>query len=176
MEDLIDQILDIEYRMFMSVNAREPAPCREDGMSFRLHRKASFSAWSGRTLESYLRDLKEAEQQDKNLMTLKYARMEDLIPPVNENPIISDIVSIQLKWQREVFEKYPLFMAGARPVNDDESSDTDELTSFQNYLRGELETYSDKTLNSLYEDIRGYKEKSENMSEVIYNRLAKFLS
>ena len=43
------------------------------------------------------------------------------------------------------------------------SEDTPSATSFETYLRGELETYSDMTLMFLLKDVKSYLEKHENM-------------
>ena len=83
-------------------------------------------------------------------MTLKYARMENLISPLSVNPIIDEIVQMQLEAQREMLLRYPRILSRGRPLEDDGSAST----SFKTYLRGELETYSDKTLELLHGDIQ----------------------
>ena len=170
-KELIDQILTIELKMFLSVPTAEKANCQSYPENFKLHRKAQFSAWSELTLRSYLNDLKTAQKSDQNLMTMKYARMENLIDQENLNPLIPEIVSIQFNWQMEMFKKYPHFMAGARPLF--QCDDSLLRTSFETYLKGELETYSDKTLSLLYRDILSKKETGINMSTEVYDVLAK---
>ena len=105
------------------------------------------------------------------LMTLKYARMEGIIPPLNENPRIDEIVAIQVEWQIQMTEKYPNLMARARPVKDDAYG----ATSFATYLKGELETYSDSTLELLYRDNLNWKSEKKNMTEAIYYETVKRL-
>ena len=92
--------------MFLSVPADGDFSCQQYPDSFRLHRKAQFSIWSDDTLESYLYDLQRAEKEEKNLMTIKYARMDDLIPRENSNPLIDRIAEIQYRWQKELFHTY----------------------------------------------------------------------
>ncbi len=169
--DLVEKIVDIEYRMFMNVNAREPATCREDAEPFRMHRKSQLTVWSEDTLESYLKDLTEAEEAERNLMTVKYARMENLIPPVNESTYIDKIAEILIPWQEEFIRRYPKFMQGGRSLRS--SEEAGGMVSFETYLRCELETYSERTLASLYNDVSRYHNEGKNMSQESYEYLVR---
>ena len=102
-------------------------------------------------------------------MTLKYARMDDLIPSENKNPVIDEIIRIQYGWQEEMFKKFPYLMGGARPLSSAE--DSSRKTSFETYLRGELETYSGNTLELLYKDMSAKLKQGLNMSEEVYGYL-----
>ena len=94
-QELTQEIIDLELDMFLNVRAREPASCQENPEAFRFHRGVLFSVWSEAALESYRDDLIRANAEGRNLMTLKYARMENSIPPLNENPLIDRIVEIE---------------------------------------------------------------------------------
>lgn len=170
-EKLIDRIIEMELDMFLSVPADGVYSCQLNPEGFRLHRRAQFSIWSGDTLQSYHDDLEKAQKDGLNLMTVKYARMEGLISGGNFNPQIEKIMAIQLRWQQEMIERYPHLMAGARPLTG--SDDSTDATSFDTYLRGELETYSDNTLKLLHEDMLGYLQRGVNGSERIYEYLVK---
>jgi hypothetical protein len=170
-DNLIENILELELSMFLNVPSRYPASCQENPDAFRLHRGAQFSVWSEETLQSYLGDLSKAKEQGHNLMTLKYARMENLVPPLNVNPIIEIIVHMELEAQREMFSRYPNFIGQGRSLEDDSAG----ATSFKTYLRGELETYSDRTLELLYEDIRQIKDRGQNFAQQVYSNLVKNL-
>lgn len=169
-EKLITQILEIELDMFVSVRSRYPVACQEDPEGFRVMRSAQFVAWSEETLQSYLSDLKNAVDDGRNLMTLKYARMEKLIPPLHENPqidnMLNEIVMVQMAWQKEMFSKYPALMSRGRPLTDTEKQAAD--TSFKTYLRCELETYSLMTLTHHFRDIMVKRSQEKNMTEEIY--------
>ncbi len=169
-EKLITQILEIELEMFVSVRSRYPVACQEDPEGFRVMRSAQFVAWSEETLQSYLSDLKNAVDDGRNLMTLKYARMENLIPPLHENPqidnMLNEIVGVQMAWQKEMFAKYPVLMSRGRPLTDTEKQAAD--TSFKTYLRCELETYSLMTLTHHFRDIMVKRSQEKNMTEEIY--------
>jgi hypothetical protein len=166
-DNLIENILDLEWNMFIDVPSRYPVSCQENPGAFRLHRGAQFSVWSDETLQSYLKDLRKAKQQGHNLMTFKYARMENLISPLNLNPIIDEIVQMELEAQREMLSRYPNTLSKGRPLEDDHPG----VTSFKTYLHGELETYSDRTLELLYRDIQQIKERGENWAQQMYTNL-----
>lgn len=170
-ENLIEDIIELELNMFLNVRSRYPVSCQENPGAFRFHRGAQFSVWSKETLQSYLDDLLKAKRQGHNLMTLKYARMENLIPPLNINPIIDKIVQMELEAQREMLSRYPNILGHGRPLEDDSLG----AASFKTYLRGELETYSDRTLELLYRDIQQIKDRGENWSQQMYTNLVRDL-
>jgi hypothetical protein len=170
-ERIIDAILEIEMAMFLTVNSQKTSSCQEYPESFRLHRHTQFSSWSPDTLQSYLEDLLAAQGDGKNLMRLKYARMQGLEPRRNSNPIIEDVVRLQIVWQKEMFRKYPALMGNARPLSD--GVEPAQMTSFETYTRGELETYSSRTLELLLADMLLKLEKGVNMSQEVYEFLAR---
>jgi len=174
-DELIQEILQTELEMFLAVQAREPVSCQEDPEGFRVNRAAQFSVWSEQTLASYREDLKRAVAQDRNLMTLKYARMENLIPKLHDDilveNLIDQVVVIQAAWQKEMMARYPYLMKRGRPLTEEE--ETLRATSFVKYLRGELETYSADTLAHLYRDVTESQANDQNMTEAIYEHLVK---
>lgn len=174
-DELIQEIIEAELQMFLSVRAREPVSCQQDPEGFRMSRTAQFSVWSDQALASYREDLKKATEQGRNLMTLKYARMEDLIPKLHDDilvdNLIDQIVNIEVEWQREVVAKYPYLMKRGRPLNDGEEGL--QTTSFVNYLRAELETYSADTLAHLYRDVSESQDRNQNMAVAVYENMVK---
>ena len=170
---LIGDILEIELQMFLTVPVRQKASCQEQPDTFRIMRKVQFDTWSEKTLDSYLKDLQTAEEQGLNLMTLKYARMTDDIPRQNDDPLIEVIVSIEYAWQEGLMRKYPSLMGRARPLRS--SEDTDDQTSFETYLRSELETYSHRTLTALHEDIERKQAAGENITKEVYDNIVRAL-
>jgi hypothetical protein len=87
-EELLREITDIELRMFLAIEPTVPSACQEQPETFKLMQKAGFYVLSNETLESYLEDLQEALEENRNAMELKYARIDNLIPCLNNNPII----------------------------------------------------------------------------------------
>jgi hypothetical protein len=167
---LIQEILDRELAMFLAVSAREPVSCQQDPEGFRLNRGAQFSVWSEDTLVSYREDLRRAAAEGKNLMTLKYARMESLIQKLHDDIRVQDlidrIVASQVEWQKEMTVKYPCLMRRGRPLEEGDAGIA--TTSFVNYLRSELETYSGETLALLHRDVTESRKSGRNMTEAIY--------
>jgi len=165
MADLIDNILDIEQEMFLSVKTKkEPfclVACRENPVPFRGVRRAAFETWDELTLGSYLKDLKEAKEKGLNLMSLKYARMNNQIPCLNDNPIIESILIIHSDWNFEFFNKYP-----------DIGNNSQESIK---YLRGELETYSDRTISKYYDNLIRAKSEGRNLVEETYRNMFKLI-
>ena len=160
--ELIAEILEIEWDMFTSVQARGGvASCQEDRRSFHIIRPADFLTWSEATLSGYLNDLKTARSKGRNLMTEKYARMEGLIPPLNPDaaPLIDRIVRKECLWAEEYLKGTPGARL-ARPIYS--RDDTPEVTSSETYSRAELDTYSTATLDLYYSDILGMAARGEN--------------
>ena len=155
-ENLLKEITDIELRMFLSVQTATPSACQEQPETFRLMRKAGFYVLSSETLQSYLNDVQEALDENRNLVELKYARIDDLIPCLNENPLIDKIVEIEKQWLTELAGKYPLTFKGR----------TDYSAGV--YLRSELETFSNNTLELYYRDISRAVEERKNLTEERY--------
>lgn len=159
---VVHKILDIEVDMFRRVPTGEEPACRAHLDDMKLHRRGQFSTWSLETCRSYLQDLERAKERETNLMTIKYARIDNLIPPYSENSLINKIAETFKSWQREILDKYPNIMRGGRDIEE-----------FTGYLRAELETYSDETLELLHRDVDKYKQKGQNMSIQVYESLAK---
>lgn len=155
-EQLLTEITDIELRMFLSVLTASPSVCQEQPDTFKLMRKGSFYVLSYETLESYRNDLEEAIEEGRNLVELKYARIDDLIPSLNDNPLIDRIVDIESRWMKELAEKYPSSFKGRVSY------------SVGTYLRSELETFSDKTLELYFNDISRAMDEGRNLTEERY--------
>ncbi len=165
-KELLNDIIGTELEMFQRVRTAEPSVCQEQPETFKVMREMSHSVLSTETLESYLEDLQEAKVEGRNLLTEKYARMDNLIPPLKVDSAIKDIIENIVKteshWMEEFSAKYPRHFKG-------------QIASFEVYLRGELETYSDKTLGLYFADISRAEKEGINLAEERYNELAKNL-
>jgi hypothetical protein len=174
-EDMIDSIVEAEWKMFQDVpNIGGRAACQDDLKTFRIMRAGQSASWSDAMLESYLDDLNDAKRSGRNLLTEKYARMmrstspseyariEHLLQPIDPEAIelIDQIVKIVLEWEQELLEKYPYIVKRGRPLFSRE--DSIGVTSMETYLRGELSTYSIRTLALYLDHIQ--KEQSENVN------------
>jgi hypothetical protein len=165
--ELVASILNIEMDMFLSVTADDVYTCQQSPNAFLLHRKAQFDSWDCVTIQSYLEDLKDAQANGINLMTIKYAYMDGNLPRPKMIPTITSIVDYLYYWQCEMFRKYPALMKGARALEED----SQETTSFKTYLTGELCTYSIRTLNHLLAYISNLALEGKNLSEMIYENV-----
>jgi len=168
-ENLITEIIEYELEMFLAVQAREKVACQENPEGFKFYRRATFSVWSEDALTSYRNDLIHARERGRNLLTLKYARMEDLIPVINDNELIDDIVDITINWIKEMAGRYPNIHKRGRPIEEDGPG----ITSTKTYLKSELETYSDNTLKLHHKRLKESMEKGENLSEKVYLEMVK---
>lgn len=157
-EKVINEIIDIELEMFQTVKTYAPSKCSENIKTFKLMRWMSHSVLPAEILNSLLSDLKKARQDDRNLMTEKYARMENLIPPLSSNPLIEKIVKVESKWMKKLNKKYPLVFR-------------DSGGGFEKYFACELETYSDETLLKYYNYINQCQKGKSNLIEQRYNNL-----
>ncbi len=163
--DLIDNIITFELEMFLQVKTKDEdghSKCQDDPDTFKIMRWMSHSVLSEQTLKSYLEDLISAKVADRNLMTEKYALMENLIPHTNQNPVINQIAEIEINWMNELRPKYPNLLR--------ENSET-----FKNYMICEYETYSNQTLEFLMLDINKAIERKLNLTELRYKNLFKRL-
>lgn len=178
-EKLINQIVELEWEMFSNVsNIGGKASCQEQPKTFGLARRSQALTWSEAVLESYLEDLITAKKEGRNLMTEKYARMmestspseyakiADMLPPVAPETLalIDKIVEIHEEWNAEVSKKFPHIRSKGRPFYS--SQDTPQVTSCETYMRGELATYSPKTLQLYYENISQQKAENINADEM----------
>ncbi|MDX9924835.1 MAG: DUF4125 family protein [Ignavibacteriaceae bacterium] len=161
-ETLIKDIIQIEWEMFSSVNASEPNSCQEDRKTFQLMRWMSYSAFDEKLLKSFLENLKQAKEDERNLMTEKYGKMEGIIPHIEESHDINQIADAEQKWMKEVSQKYPLTF----PANPNNSE-----SNFTNYLKCELETYSEDTLSQYAALVKNSLDAGKNLVEERYNNL-----
>ena len=170
-EDILRDVLEREMEMFLSVPTDGPCGCKDHLDSFLLNRRVQFLAWSHEGLSSYRDDLIRAKQDGRNLMTYKYARMGGQLPCENADPLIDAIVRRQIEWQEALFAAYPAFMRRARPLRT--AQDGEGRTSFETYLRAELETFSATTLANLFREIERKAAAGINMSAESYEFLLK---
>ncbi|MGM9972060.1 MAG: DUF4125 family protein [Anaeroplasmataceae bacterium] len=157
--DIIEKIVDIEWNMFIKLeNIGGKASCQSNPRYFKLMRETQFIVWDSELLNSYLNDLNEALNYGYNTLAIKYAFMEETLDPIhfeiikNNLPLLSDkrkalqeeVIKVQLAQLEDFSKNNPLDAAQMRSVNT--SSDNIYNASYETYLRGELSSYSEKTL------------------------------
>ncbi len=175
-EELILQILDIEWQMFYATqNIGGKASCQNNRPAFEIMRRSQFGVWNAQILSSYLDDLKKAEASGDNLLAYKYAFMMEITSPSeyqnikNQLPLISRkkqelverITAINMEWFDEYARKYPKLSQNGRK----RSAGDDFLStpSVETYMMGELKTYSEKTLELLLYHFMHSKEIGRNL-------------
>jgi hypothetical protein len=178
-ENLVADVVKAEWKMFQDVpSIGGKASCQEDSKTFGIMRSSQLISWSEAVLESYLSDLKEADISSRNLLTEKYARMmestspseyariEHLLPPIDPRApeLIDQIVAIVLEWEMELAKKFPHILKRGRPISSTE--DRPRVTSLETYLRGELATYSLRTLDLYLANVMQQKSEGINGSEI----------
>lgn len=169
--DLVEEVIRHEWDQFQRTeNEGGRAACQGNWPMFHQMRASQFMTWPEDLLRSYLDDLTEADMAGRNLVTEKYARMmastapdeyreriEPFIPRLSGTRVADQerVIAVQVAWARDFRERYPKLGAAMRVLTTAE--DTPEDTSFETYLRGELGTYSDRTLAryaAMAEDLR----------------------
>ncbi|BDU75956.1 DUF4125 family protein [Mesoterricola sediminis] len=157
-ERIIHRIVDLEWKMFSTVKAREPAACQEEEGTFRLMRWMSHSVYSDLLLDMLASHLETATTAGRNLMTEKYARMEDLIPPLRTSPLIPYILAAETAWMADLGRRYPLTFPG-----------TGER--FGAYLAAELETWPEDALERYAAEVGTAQATGANLVEARYTNL-----
>ena len=162
-QELAEEITQREWKMFHNTqNIGGQASCQNDRETFEIMRKSQWETCNTAVLNSYLADLIKAKESGNNLLTEKYARMmkytmpeeyekiKDKLPEISDKKqeITENILKIYLPWRKEVNKNYPKLSNAGRPLEKDD--DTRTVTSVETYYRGELLTYSEKTLELYY--------------------------
>ena len=176
-EEIIVEILEREWIFFhMANNKGGRAECQDNREEFIIMRKSQWETFPLNILESYLEDLKNAKEKRQNIVVEKYARMmeysvpseyemiKDFLPKISfkKKETVDEIVKIYLNWEKDVIKKYPKLTSNARPLYS--KDDTPDSASIETYLRGELYSYSEKTLNLYYEYINECIRKNKNLA------------
>lgn len=183
-EKLIEQIIQLEWEMMISITALDdPDGCREDPATFQIMRISQHLIWHEDTLSSLLADLQLAKTQQVNIVAERYAHMmkvtnsteyeqikNDLRPVTTEvAKLVEKIMEIFSAWTVDVDRRYPNIRSYGRPATENGT-----WTSVDTYLRGELLTYSAKTLSLCLRDICQAQAQSINLSELMLLNMALF--
>ncbi len=159
---LIDDIINLEWTMFSNVNSSAPNSCQENEKTFRLMRWMSYSVMPEELLTEIFDNIYKASLENRNLMMLKYARMDEQIPRLTENPLIDECVVLEEKMMKHLKQIYPLTFSN----NND---------GFGNYLKCELETYSEKAIELYYRFLSEADKHNRNVIKARYDNLFKKL-
>lgn len=176
---LVNELVSLEWEAFDKVeNEGGRADCQNDWNTFSIMRKSQYYTWTEEMLKSYIKDFHRANDRGWNLITEKYGRMMESTAPLRfaqlrasfpvipeaKKEIIEEIVKIQVGWMEEFARKYPKAAGNARSIHT--SEDTPYNTSYETYLRGEISTYSDETLDLYGRFIARLCTENKNLAEM----------
>ena len=178
--DLIDEIIEKEWKMFHSVNdGQEKASCQENPQTFAAMRRCQFQAWSEAACQSYAHDLDEAIAAGRNLPEEKYIHMmksctperyemvKDRLPEITPaHYALARKLTDRLMEQTEAMRaQWPFLGVIGRPVHSD--ADDEYNTSIETYNLGEFLTYSPETLRLLLDHVEAQAAKGISFAEEI---------
>lgn len=182
---LVNEMVSLEWEAFDKVeNEGGRADCQDDWNTFSIMRRSQYLTWDEEMIKSYISDFRQANARGWNLITEKYGRMmestapahyakiKDSLPklPEMKKEIIEEIVKIQVDWMEEFAARYPKAAGNARSIHT--SEDTPFNTSYETYLRGELSTYSDATLDLYGRFITRLCKENQNLAEITMGNTA----
>lgn len=182
-EQLIFNVAQMEWELFQQVyNTGGRASCQDDPDTFFKMRMSQWMVYSDEVLLSYQEDCENACKEGRNLIFEKYGRMmestfpeeyeevkEHLPDVTDKTAIVEKIVKINLEWDAEMMKEYPHLRGRGRAATTAEDG-VMAGSSMESYLRGELLTYSLKTLELIWKETEeAYRKGDSLLKQTITN-------
>lgn len=183
--EIVEEIVNIEWYFFKNTkNTDGIAECQLNDEEFFIMRKGQWLCYPLKVLQSYLQDLYQALDENRNLVFEKYLYMMKNTEPLEyeklknilkvyetraHEVLRNDITKIYMEMAKDFYNKYPNFSNNCRPLykKDDEL----ERASLETYLMGELYTYSPKTLMFLLDYIKELKQENKNIVYIVNSKV-----
>lgn len=184
-EKMLKQIATFEWDFFTKVNNfNRRAYCQDNSVTFIFSRLCYWSIYNDVILNSYMNDLINAKENNRNLLTEKYAyimkytdteyfkKIEKYLPDTSnyKNTLIHAIMLIYMKWEEDVRKNNPGILDNNRDLYNPYKSTAN--TSIESYFRGELNSYSESTLNLILKYYLSAFQKKINLVEKNLNLLS----
>lgn len=182
---IIERLLRVEWSMFQTIGSTGgKTGCQEDWETFHIMRYSYYNAWSNQMIRSYVKDLEEAVDDNRNLVMEKYAYMMEYtdpeyyrsklqahLPPVDEETkgMIDQIAQYLVDCDKEFAMRYPKLSRKGRPI--EANADHGGEASMETYFKGELRTYSKFTLKFFMDYIAQCKADGSNFAFLVKEKM-----
>lgn len=179
MDQLMNTVIDMEWEMFQKVrNAGGKASCQNNPDTFYIMRYSNYCVMSQATMDKIRSDYLNAKLKERNLVMERYAYMmaethpdyfkeylQPFLPVVStvKNELVESCLECYIRFQKEFIKGYPGYAAKGRPMG----GAGQPGVSVEAYMRGELKTYSEDTLESFLKDLRSADEAGHNLVEAV---------
>ena len=188
MAQIIEDIIALEWDLVNQVDpSTEKKPCLYDKTIFTSNRKNLLAAWNQELQESYYKDLFTAQIEGRNPISEKYRYMLEQTNPeeygkIEENQpeqsmeklYLMDWISENLlEWQESLAQKYPRLVGNKKMIR--RNWENRAQKTFETYMRGDLVTFSVKTLRVYAAYIEHLKKHELNLNQMIFqNAVAQY--
>lgn len=178
---VINKIMCYEWDMLLAVNAGDARlECKNNKPMFFLMRSSQWDVYPETIQIAYLNDIHAAVNTGRNLMVEKYGymmaetdpagfeRIKHALPPITDEKraLVEKIAADHKVW----YEEAKAILPGTIGMGRTDNPANPQLASVQNYLRGELYTYSINTLQKIIAYNDECRKQGKNLVVEIHKR------